>query len=430
MGKTYRNASRRLNRLLVTFFLAISFHADVRLIADIPTKVDVRVSGRQFDFVTWTLDALGVKISQSISSEQSYMSANQRKKIVLEYFDQMNRMLKIRGQIDEIFTDPKQTDPVAASRDLRAQLDQTRTRLDQLQPLAEGILQEQISAILTEEGFTTGGQLLPPISFHISALPGYLIVSPRDHIERIAYSMVEPGLSADDKVALETKIEKELNVSAIIEPIGGLGSYPAMVYETANLNYIAEVGAHEWAHNYLTLRPLGVNYDNSPQLRTLNETTATIFGQEIGRMVIARYYPERVPPPTPTPSPRPTRTPGPTPTRAPTPTRDPNVFNFNLEMRETRVTVDQLLSEGKIEEAEAYMEERRKFFWTKGYQIRKLNQAYFAFHGSYNTGPGAGGQDPVGPAVVEFRKRSPTLKAFLDGMSWLTSFEELQKAIK
>ena len=236
------------------------------------------------------------------------MSANQRKQIVLEYFDQMNRMLKIRGQMDEIFTDPKQTDPVAASRDLRAQLDQTRARLDQLQPLAEGILQEQISAILTEEGFTTGGQLLPPISFHISALPGYLIVSPRDRIERIAYSMVEPGLSADDKVALESKIEKELNVSAIIEPIGGLGSYPAMVYETANLNYIAEVGAHEWSHNYLTLRPLGINYDNSPQLRTINETTATIFGQEIGRMVIARYYPERVPPPTPTPSPRPTRT--------------------------------------------------------------------------------------------------------------------------
>ncbi|MBI4631314.1 MAG: hypothetical protein HY740_06275, partial [Chloroflexi bacterium] len=277
---------RLIHFTLLTFFIALTFHADVRVIADIPTQVDVRVSGRQFDFVTWTLDALGVKVSQSISSEQNYMSANQRKQIVLEYFDQMNRMLKMRGQIDEIFTDPKQTDPVAASRDLRAQLDQTRARLDKLQPLAEGILQEQISAILTEEGFTTGGQLLPPISFHISALPGYLIVSPRDRIERIAYSMVEPGLSADDKVALESKIEKELNVSAIIELIGGLGSYPAMVYETANLNYIAEVGAHEWSHNYLTLRPLGVNYDNSPQLRTINETTATIFGQEIGRQVI------------------------------------------------------------------------------------------------------------------------------------------------
>ncbi|MBI5350554.1 MAG: hypothetical protein HZB77_14755 [Chloroflexi bacterium] len=421
---------RLIHFTLLTFFIALTFHADVRVIADIPTQVDVRVSGRQFDFVTWTLDALGVKVSQSISSEQNYMSVDQRKRIVLEYFDQMNRMLKMRGQIDEIFTDPKQTDPVAASRDLRAQLDQTRARLDKLQPLAEGILQEQISAILTEEGFTTGGQLLPPISIHISALPGYLIVSPRDRIERIAYSMVEPGLSADDKVALESKIEKELNVSAIIEPIGGLGSYPAMVYETANLNYIAEVGAHEWSHNYLTLRPLGINYDNSPQLRTINETTATIFGQEIGQKVIARYYPERVPPPTPTPSPRPTRTPGPAPTRAPTPTRDPNVFNFNLEMRETRVTVDQLLLEGKIEQAEAYMEERRQFFWTKGYQIRKLNQAYFAFHGSYNAGPGAGGQDPVGPAVVEFRKRSPTLKSFLDSMSWMTSFEELQKAIK
>ena len=118
------NLIRHLARfILLIFFIALAFHADVRMIADIPTKVDVRVSGKQFDFVTWTLDALGVKVAQSISSEQNYMSANQRKQIVLEYFDQMNRMLKIRGQIDEVFTDPKQTDPVAASRDLRTQLD-------------------------------------------------------------------------------------------------------------------------------------------------------------------------------------------------------------------------------------------------------------------------------------------------------------------
>ena len=34
---------------LLTFFVALTFHADVRVIADIPTQVDVRVSGRQFD---------------------------------------------------------------------------------------------------------------------------------------------------------------------------------------------------------------------------------------------------------------------------------------------------------------------------------------------------------------------------------------------
>jgi hypothetical protein len=38
---------------------------------------------------------------------------------------------------------------------------------------------------------------------------------------------------------------------------------------------------------------------------------------------------------------------------------------------------------GKVELAEEFMEERRQFFWKKGYHIRKLNQAYFAFHGAY-----------------------------------------------
>jgi hypothetical protein len=36
-------------------------------------------------------------------------------------------------------------------------------------------------------------------------------------------------------------------------------------------------------------------------------------------------------------------------------------------MHETRVTADQLLADGKIEEAETYMEQRRQIFWENGY---------------------------------------------------------------
>ena len=75
------------------------------------------------------------------------------------------------------------------------------------------------------------------------------------------------------------------------------------------------------------------------------------------------------------------------------------------------------------------MEARRQMFVERGYQIRKLNQAYFAFYGAYNVGPGAGGQDPVGPAVIALRERSASLKGFLDRISWMTSFEELEQAL-
>jgi hypothetical protein len=100
-------------------------------------------------------------------------------------------------------------------------------------------------------------------------------------------------------------------------------------------------------------------------------------------------------------------------------------------MHETRVTADQLLVEGKIEKAETYMEQRRQFFWQNGYLLRKLNQAYFAFHGAYADVPGgAAGEDPVGPAVRTLREQSDSLADFINTIAGMTSFEELQEAIQ
>ena len=99
-------------------------------------------------------------------------------------------------------------------------------------------------------------------------------------------------------------------------------------------------------------------------------------------------------------------------------------------MHKTRVTVDRLLAEGKVEEAEAYMEQRRRFFWEHGYHIRKLNQAYFAFYGAYAAAPGgAAGEDPVGAAVRRLRAQSPSVVAFLKRMAWMWSYEDLLKAV-
>jgi len=110
---------------------------------------------------------------------------------------------------------------------------------------------------------------------------------------------------------------------------------------------------------------------------------------------------------------------------------EPAPFDFRAEMHETRVTVDKLLAEGKIEEAESYMEKRRQVFWDNGYLIRKLNQAYFAFHGAYADVPGgAAGEDPVGPAVRALRAQSVSLADFINTIAWMTSFQQLQQAIQ
>jgi len=83
-----------------------------------------------------------------------------------------------------------------------------------------------------------------------------------------------------------------------------------------------------------------------------------------------------------------------------------------------------------IEEAEAYMEERRIIFVENGYNIRRLNQAYFAFHGAYADQPGgAAGEDPVGEAVRNLRAQSESLADFVRKIAWVTSYERLQQLV-
>jgi hypothetical protein len=207
-------------------------------------------------------------------------------------------------------------------------------------------------------------------------------------------------------------------------PLGGIGTYPTMVDQTTNLNWLLEVIAHEWTHNYLTLHPLGINYYTSAELRTLNETTATISGKELSLLVLEKYYPEAVPEPV---SVSETEDVLPEETAEETP-----VFDYRAEMRLTRQTVDALLAEGDIEGAEAYMESRRQVFWENGYLIRKLNQAYFAFYGAYNDTPGGGasGEDPVGPAVQAYRSQFDSLADFLRAIASVSSFAELQQRVE
>jgi hypothetical protein len=191
-----------------------------------------------------------------------------------------------------------------------------------------------------------------------------------------------------------------------------------MIMQTTNIVWLTEVIAHEWTHNFLTLRPLGINYGTSAELRTINETVASLSGKELGRLLLENYYPAYVPA---------EEKPEEKQTASPQPKPDPNAFDFRAEMRITRVEVDRLLAQGEVEAAEQYMETRREFFWDQGYLIRKLNQAYFAFYGAYNDEPGGGasGVDPIGPAVTAYRDHFDSLADFLNAISWINSFDDL-----
>jgi hypothetical protein len=343
---------------------------------------------------------------------------------VEEYISLTRQKQDLENQLVQVYSDPAISDPTRTSQPIRDQLASINNRLAFVSPFAESILQNQISTVSKEMGLAFLGQPLPPILFHATPLPKALIVSPREVIRQDANISLETGMTLDQILKLENDVSKGLGVSALVEDVGGVGTYPTMVQQTSDLNWLTEVISHEWIHNFLQLRPLGLNYETNSDLRTMNETTANLAGKEIGLEVIRRYYPALLPlPPTPEEA---------SPPKAESLPLEPAVpeFDFRAEMHTTRVQADSLLAEGKIEEAEAYMEIRRKIFWEHGYQIRKLNQAYFAFHGAYADEPGgAAGTDPVGPAVRELRAKSASLADFINRISWMTSFDQLKRAI-
>lgn len=393
---------------------------------DNPTE-QVRAYTRkiEFDYVNWTLDALRIKLEQFSLGAAEYLPEAQRKQVVLQYLDLVVQIQQNEARLGAVFADPSITNPAAASADLRARLDAQYQRRRQLGPLAESILQEQVSAVVAATGLSAAGQPLPPVMYHSTPLPLALIVSPRDVIRQDHNISLVADLPLEQQIALEERVDASLDVSSLVVGIGGVGVYPTMVMQTSDINWLTEVVAHEWIHNYLTFRPLGINYMTTPELRTMNETTASIAGKEIGRLVVERYYSELAPPPAPEPPP-------PAAGTTPIPETPPPqpVFDFRAEMRQTRVTVDAMLAEGRIEAAEAYMEERRAMFWEHGYQIRKLNQAYFAFYGAYADAPGgAAGEDPVGAAVRDLRRASPSLADFVRRISWMWSYEQLRKVV-
>ncbi len=379
----------------------------------------------EFDYIEWMINAAILK-AQAASVDLPYtLDHAAQKQIVDEYLRTTQWVLEKEYLLSQIYADPNIQDKETYSADLRAELKELYTRQNQLAPLAEAVLQGQITQVLSEIGLTSAGQPIPNVWYHSTPLPWALIISPRERIEQTANISLNTNLTVDEHAALETSIDKKLNTSSLVVPIGGVGVYPTMIARTTNLEWLLNTIAHEWIHNYLMFAPLGLMYNESPETRTINETTASIAGDEIGRLTLETFYPERIsasPPNLQLVS---------VPLDIPNPNDIPRpVFDFREQMYITRITVDALLAEGKIEEAEMYMEERRQVFLQNGYLLRKINQAYFAFYGAYADVPGgAAGEDPIGPAVRALREQSESLADFVKTIRWLTTLEELQEEL-
>jgi len=305
----------------------------------------------EFDFVGWTVRALGVRSGEFVHHAGAYLQDADRQALVREYFRLLENERVQGRELEMALSDPEGTFSSQEIDALRSAWEGARAEVDEIQPIVETIMQEQVAETLINLGLGKGGKLFPPVAFKFTALPVSLIISPREVIRRDQSVSLEGSLSLEQKIALEEAVAQSLDVSALVENVGGISTYPTMVVESTSIVWLFDVITHEWVHNYLTFRPLGLNYNTSEDLRTMNETTASLLGGEVGLEVLR-------------------------------------------------------------------------------YLIRKLNQAYFAFHGAYAaTSQGAAGDDPVGSAVRTLWERSDSPVEFLRTMAWMNEFSDLERLL-
>ena len=285
-------ALRILDFLALTFAMIIAATGDAPRLTGTSDRVRAFTREIEFDYPNWVWNAAWIKIEQGTIGLPYLFDRGTNKEIVVDYLRTTETLMKTEYKIEQIYANPDIADKESESSFARDHRDKLIARQRSLAPLAEATLQSQITDALAELGLTAIGQPIPPVLYHTTPTPLALIVSQRSVIQQIANISILPTLTLDDQIQLEDEVAKSLDVSTLVVPIGGVGVYPTMVMETTDLRWTLDTIAHEWAHNYLNLRPLGLNYSTTPELRTMNETTASIVGGEVGTYVLQTHYAE------------------------------------------------------------------------------------------------------------------------------------------
>ncbi len=375
-------------------------------------RLEVLTAGKRFSVAAWEVQALTDKALQLVRGSRLDEGDTA---LVREFFDVAGRIGALRAEAERLAA--QKLHMSARALEIQAELKTLYAKRDALEDDAEDVLALQVTRALRENELYTrilGWNVIwPPVTSEFVDLPLLLVISPRERIERRVDYLLDPDLTVAEMEAIEDAV-RDMGYSGLVTHIGGLATYPAMIPEIYGLGFVLDTMPHEWVHDFLAFYPLGWAYGTSHEMTTMNETTADIVGEEIGQYLARRYYPEYV------------RKPQPSPTPAPKPS-EPPAFSFGAFMRETRLRTDELLAQGRVDEAEAYMEQRRLELQEHGYYIRKLNQAYFAFYGSYATGPGS--VDPIGPQLQKLRAASASLREFLFTVARMRSYDDLVRVV-
>lgn len=396
-----------------------------------PTDLDRAVAPYRFSIVGWELQNLPGKWLRPASAApdeiRQFFAARQREREIARRVISLQAQSPPSGAI---------SDELAGLHTEQAQL---RAEQSQLRAGVEQALETAVAGALRSLGFGTAAGVFPPVDTVLTGSPTVLVISPRDRILRQDSIILQTGLTAAARAQIESRVESDAALSALVVNTGGIAFYPSITIPDAGVDFALEIIAHEWVHHWLWFRPLGRRYFAGGELTALNETVADIAGREIGdlaRQMLPGYRPPDNPasasasasgnaPGAGQPDTGESESEPESESKSESePDAKPERFDFQTEMRVTRERVDELLAAGSIAAAEEYMERRRREFVANGYYIRRLNQAYFAFHGAYAT-TGAAGVNRIGQQVAELRRRSPSLAEFLRTAAQFTDPQDL-----
>ena len=380
---------------------------------------NLRAIVKPYDFSTiaWEIKTVPHELNQLIFSRLG--KNTDEVQLVTSHFAVVKQIRVRRAQIQAINQGSLSGDLASLKEELAELEEQELANQDKV----ERILEKQIKAVLAEQGIFNPLDSylrikinLPPLNFRLEKPPHLLVVSPRDRIESIREITLKQDISLEEMTTIENEVDK-LGVSSLVVELGGLGAtYPSFVTNEASLSFTIDTACEEWLHQYLFFRPLGLLYAldltglaPNYEIATINETVASMASKEIGALVYEKYHSQY--PKTPQPS-----------------QEEESGFYFNRQMRDTRRQVDHYLAQGEIELAEDFMEQERQYLAANGYYIRKLNQAYFAFYGTYADSPTS--ISPIGTEVEKLREQSASLKDFLNRAATITSRQHLQDMLE
>ena len=382
---------------------------------DFDSRLSSIVKPYRFSVAKWESRAIPHEATQWILGKHE--KTDDQVYVVTQYFSFVERIKALKSEIKAINAGTKQGD----SAPLEAELNKLEEQKAALDDVVARIIRKQIKETLAEQGiFNPVDKYIrlkvsfPPLNFKLEKLPYLLVISPRDRIESMREVTLEWSISLKEMEEIEAEVDK-LGVSSLVVELGGLGAtYPTLVTNEASLRFTVNTVTEEWLHQYLVFQPLGFLYlldltgvSRNYEIATMNETLASMVSKEIGSVVCQRYYSQY---------------------ENGNHQAVKSEFDFNREMREIRRAVDTYLARGEIEQAEQFMEQKRQYLVSKGYYIRKLNQAYFAFHGTYADSPTS--ISPIGVELKKLRSQSASLKDFLDTVAVMTSRQDLIGSVK